>query len=311
MDVFETDRFLMAIEQNRLPTGLICQVIGWTGLGFSWVSGAVGLAAPQVRVSPTEAPLGYTFVVEVTTSDPPLPDPAVIMATPSGESKRYPISDLGSGRWRALLPSSPLDPPGSRTVVIEGFGVDPIETNLTLQPRQFATQSIRLPPGSTVWASEIEWTQVNGFREQVTPHKHWQGYFVPPAQGPTTTPYGVRRYYDGVFAENYYHRGLDYAGAVGSPVVAPAAGRVGLVGYEAEGYQIHGNTIGIDHGQGVTSVLLHLSRIDVQVGDWVEAGQVVGGIGATGTATGPHLHWGLFVHNIAVDPIPWLHLEMP
>ncbi|NJL97973.1 MAG: M23 family metallopeptidase [Synechococcaceae cyanobacterium SM2_3_2] len=289
----------------------ISQFFG-AGLGIGL---AVGLemasAAPQVRISPSEAPLGYTFVVEVTSTDPPLSDPNVVLSNPSGDPQRYPFSEMGSGRWRALLPSTPLDQPGSRSLTIEGFGQDPGPFTLSLQPRNFVTQRITLPPGSTVWASEIEWTEVNAFREQINPDKYWQGYFVRPASGPTTTPFGVRRYYDGVFAEDYYHRGLDYAGAVGSPVYAPAAGRVGLVGYESEGYQVQGNTIGIDHGQGVTSMLLHLSRIDVQEGDWVQAGQVVGGIGATGTATGPHLHWGLFIHNVAVDPIPWMNLAMP
>jgi murein DD-endopeptidase MepM/ murein hydrolase activator NlpD len=115
----------------------------------------------------------------------------------------------------------------------------------------------------------------------------------------------VRRYYNGVFAQDYYHRGVDYAAPTGSPVVSPAAGRIGLVGRVSEGFELHGNTIGIDHGQGVLSIMIHLSRIDVNEGDFVQAGQVIGAVGSTGASTGPHLHWGLYVNGIAVDPVPW------
>jgi murein DD-endopeptidase MepM/ murein hydrolase activator NlpD len=73
----------------------------------------------------------------------------------------------------------------------------------------------------------------------------------------------------------------------------------------AEGFELHGNTIGIDHGQGVLSIMIHLSRIDVQEGQRVEAGQVIGAVGSTGASTGPHLHWGLYVHGLSVDPEPW------
>jgi murein DD-endopeptidase MepM/ murein hydrolase activator NlpD len=115
----------------------------------------------------------------------------------------------------------------------------------------------------------------------------------------------VRRYYNGEFANDYYHRGVDYAAGTGSPVFAPAAGYVRLVGTVAQGFQLHGNTVGIDHGQGVVSIFIHLSRINVKEGDFVQPGQVIGAVGSTGVATGPHLHWGLYVNNEAIDPVPW------
>ncbi|MEN9224123.1 MAG: M23 family metallopeptidase [Thermostichus sp. HHBFW_bins_43] len=292
-------------------------------MGLSWAvcTGALSAEAgtPQVQISPMDPPLGYTVSVQITA--PPetllLDQPFVSLIHPAHDSgaelssiqAQYPAFPVAANRWRALIPTTPLDAPGPRQIQVQGFAETPI-LPLMLQPRDFPVQSIRLPPGASVWATEVEWAKVEAFRQHVSPEKHWQGYFQRPAQGPVTTVFGVRRYYNGEFAEDYYHRGIDYAGPVGAVVVAPAAGRVGLVGYEAEGFRIHGNTVGIDHGQGVTSLLLHLSRIDVQEGDWVEAGQPVGGIGASGTATGPHLHWGLFVHNRSVDPVPWLHLAI-
>jgi murein DD-endopeptidase MepM/ murein hydrolase activator NlpD len=92
---------------------------------------------------------------------------------------------------------------------------------------------------------------------------------------------------------------------MGSPVVAPAPGRIALVGRVSQGFRVHGNVVGIDHGQGVTSIMLHLSRIDVREGDFVKAGQRIGAVGSTGASTGPHLHWGLYVHGLSVDPVPW------
>ena len=88
--------------------------------------------------------------------------------------------------------------------------------------------------------------------------------------------------------------------------MAPAAGRVSLVGREDAGFPSAGNCVGLDHGQGVQSLLLHLEAACVAEGQPVAAGQVVGRVGSSGASTGPHLHWGLFVAGEAVDPAPWL-----
>ncbi|MDX2272407.1 MAG: M23 family metallopeptidase [Cyanobacteriota bacterium] len=301
-------------------------VLGWGGLRvlillltglLIWAGGSTYLGAVgsmQVRISPPQPALGYTLSVEIITADPPTFPPQVRWQQPSptlGYPASYPAFLIGNHHWRALVPTSPLDNPGVRQLEVQGWG-SPQLSEVSLQKRDFPVQRIQLAPSvAGLEPTEMEMTRVNQFRQQATSEKFWQAAFVPPGRGSVTTIYGVRRYYNGVFAENYYHRGIDYAGGVGSPVVAPADGRVGLVGLESAGFRLHGNIIGIDHGQGVTSVFLHLSRIDVQEGDWVKAGQVIGGIGATGVATGPHLHWGLFVHNVSVDPVPWLHLHVP
>ena len=78
----------------------------------------------------------------------------------------------------------------------------------------------------------------------------------------------------------------------------------------AQGFELHGNTVGIDHGQGVTTIYIHLSQIEVQEGQMVEAGERIGRVGSTGISTGPHLHWGLYVNGECVDPAPWLGLGL-
>ncbi|MGB3401998.1 MAG: M23 family metallopeptidase [Microcoleaceae cyanobacterium] len=255
----------------------------------------------QVQVAPTSPQLGDTLSVRV---QQPTTDPK---AAPTVEynGKTYPMFADGTNQYRTLLPTTPLDPAGNKQIkVTQGDQQQVI--SLTLRDRQFPTQSIWLPPDKQgLTGTDFEFDQVDAFKQLVTPEKFWQGAFLRPSTGSVSTIYGVRRYYNGEFAENYYHRGVDYAAGTGSPVVAPAAGRVALVGRESEGFTIHGNVIGIDHGQGVVGIFVHLSRIDVTEGEMVKAGQVIGGVGSTGSSTGPHLHWGVYVHGQAVDPVPW------
>jgi murein DD-endopeptidase MepM/ murein hydrolase activator NlpD len=78
-----------------------------------------------------------------------------------------------------------------------------------------------------------------------------------------------------------------------------------MVGYVKDGFRVHGNAIGVDHGQGVVSIFMHLSRIDVTEGMMLQPGDVIGAIGTTGASTGPHLHWGLYVNAVGIEPAQW------
>ncbi len=255
--------------------------------------------ALQVQVSPPNPELGDTLSVLIQVDGSPGETPTVSL-----QQKNYPAFPMGNNRFRALLPTTPLEKAGARQIKVTGDGK---VQNLSVQvrDRNFPTQSITLPPGKDSEGTDAEFDRVDAFKALVTTQKFWNGPLLRPNAGEITTIYGVRRYYNGVFAQDYYHRGVDYAGAYGSPVVAPAAGRVSLVGRESQGFKIHGNVVGIDHGQGLASILMHLSRIDVQEGDFVKPGQVIGALGSTGASTGPHLHWGLYVNGQSIDPVPW------
>ncbi|MEG4633481.1 M23 family metallopeptidase [Microcoleus sp. AR_TQ3_B6] len=269
------------------------------GIVASILSFAMPVQALQVVLTPANPQLGDTLSVIIQVDGNGGETPQVSL-----QQKNYPAFPIGNGRFRALLPTTPLEKPGARLLQVAGDGQ---VQNLSVQvrDRNFPTQSIWLPPGKDSEGTDAEFDRVDAFKALVTPEKFWDGKLLRPNSGEITTIYGVRRYYNGVFAQDYYHRGVDYAGAYGSPVVAPAAGRVSLVGRESQGFKIHGNVVGIDHGQGVASILMHLARIDVQEGDVVKAGQVIGALGSTGASTGPHLHWGLYVHGQSVDPVPW------
>jgi murein DD-endopeptidase MepM/ murein hydrolase activator NlpD len=259
--------------------------------------------ASDIQVLPARPLLGDTLQVFVAGQNGG-PAPTVTF-----QKKTYQTFAIGGNRFRALVPTTPLDSSGSKALIVnQSQGSQTL--NVNLQSRSFPTQSIWLPPGKDENGSDFEFDRVDAFKALVTPDKFWSGPFLRPAGGPVTSIYGVRRYYNGVFAKDYYHRGVDYGAGYGSPVTAPAAGRIALVGREAQGFKIHGNVVGIDHGQGVESIMLHLSRIDVREGQMVKAGDVIGAIGATGAAAGPHLHWGLYVNGQAVDPVPWREQRM-
>ncbi|WP_309730862.1 M23 family metallopeptidase [Chamaesiphon sp. OTE_75_metabat_556] len=284
-------------------------VRNWRNLCAGVMALAIVLGSMQVpglalgvKFSPISPRLGETLVLNLTGSSPSLP-PIVKVG-----SKTYPAFGVGGDRFRAMIPTTPLEKPGVREIEIS-VPNDPKATTtlkIAIADRKFPTQRINFTPGKAgIEATPQELKQVTAFKATVSPIKLWDGKFIAPNQGRTSSPFGVRRYYNGEFATDYYHRGLDYAGGYGSAVVAPAGGKVVLVGYEKKGFRVHGNIVGVDHGQGVVSIFMHLSKIDVEAGQMLAAGDRLGAIGSTGSSTGPHLHWGLYVNAVSVDPVQW------
>lgn len=133
-----------------------------------------------------------------------------------------------------------------------------------------------------------------GFRAGVTPSNLILDR--PVDGGRLSSPFGLRRFFNG--QERNPHSGLDFAVPAGTPIKAPAAGVVVLVG----DYFFNGKTVFLDHGQGFVSMFCHMSAISVKVGDEVPRGGVVGKVGATGRATGPHLHWNVSLNDARIDP---------
>jgi murein DD-endopeptidase MepM/ murein hydrolase activator NlpD len=128
----------------------------------------------------------------------------------------------------------------------------------------------------------------------------WRQRFVWPAQGRISGVFGSQRIYRG--EPGAYHSGVDVAGGAGAPVVAPADGVVVLAAADKP-FTLEGHLLIIDHGMGLNSAFLHLSRIDVREGDRVRQGQRIGAIGASGRTTGPHLHWAVKWRSARVDPV--------
>jgi Peptidase family M23 len=266
-----------------------------------WSAANIPGLALSTQFSPEKPRLGETLVVNIT----PSPGKAMTPIVKVGE-KTYPTFPVGAGRFRSMIPTTPLEKPGDREVkVTDGSGTTILK--IAVSDRKFPLQHINLPPGkSGNDATELELKRVAAFKATVSSDKLWSGRFIAPNKGRTSSPYGVRRTYNGKLADDYYHRGLDYAGGYGSAVVTPAGGQVVLVGYEKNGFRVHGNVVGVDHGQGLVSIFMHMSKITVEEGDSLEPGDQIGAIGTTGASTGPHLHWGLYVNGVSIDPQQWL-----
>lgn len=144
-----------------------------------------------------------------------------------------------------------------------------------------------------------ELAQIAAARTQETGAQGWRQRFLWPRVGRISGLFGSQRVYQGI--PGAYHGGIDIAGTTGDPVLAPADGVVTLAADHL--FSLEGNLLIIDHGQGLSSAFLHLSRIDVQLGQAVRQGQRIGAVGATGRATGPHLHWGLRWNEARIDPL--------
>ena len=154
------------------------------------------------------------------------------------------------------------------------------------------------PPPAVAARIAAEQARVAEARRRDDPREDLFATFIWPVQGRVSGRFGNQRIYNG--SAGAPHSGMDIAAASGTPVRAPAGG---VISFADPGLYLTGGTVVLDHGRGVSSNFLHLSRIDVRVGDRVEQGQVIGAVGATGRATGPHLHWGMNWFDVRLDPL--------
>lgn len=195
------------------------------------------------------------------------------------------------------------DAPAAMTLV-ERRGGSVATLALTVAPRAWSIQrldrlaKIPLPSAEFTARRPAELTQIAAARARDTGAQGWRQRVVWPATGRISGVFGSQRIYRG--EPGAYHAGVDIARPAGTTVVAPADGTVVLAATSP--FTLEGNLLIIDHGMGLNSAFLHLSRIDVAPGDHVRQGQPVGAIGATGRATGPHLHWAMMWGKARIDP---------
>jgi murein DD-endopeptidase MepM/ murein hydrolase activator NlpD len=190
-----------------------------------------------------------------------------------------------------------------RLEVLRADGTTTIET-IAVDARDWPLERVDGVPPKTVnpppaIAERIRREQalVTAARTRDDPRADFAAAFQWPVQGRISGRFGSGRVYNGQPGAG--HSGMDIAAPTGTPVKAPAAGVVTF----SDNLYLTGGTILLDHGRGVSSNFLHLSRMDVNPGDRVLQGQVIGAVGATGRATGPHLHWGMNWFEVRVDPL--------
>ena len=188
-------------------------------------------------------------------------------------------------------------------VTLPSGRVEPVSIAVT--PRDWPVEHVNGVPPKTVnpppeIAARIQREQalVTAARERDDERTDFALPFQWPVQGRISGRFGNARVYNGQPGAG--HSGMDIAAPDGTPVRAPAGG---VVTFASPDLYLTGGTVLLDHGHGVSSNFLHLSRIDVKVGDRIEPGQVIGAVGATGRATGPHLHWGMNWFDTRIDPL--------
>lgn len=194
---------------------------------------------------------------------------------------------------------------------LDSAGTTVTELSATLAVYDFAypVEYITIPPDQLGLLDPTVGQQEASLRAQVfaasTSERLWSGPFIPPVQAIISSPYGIARSYNGGPVGDFHH-GADFAVDEGTAVSASAGGRVAFAG----ALPIRGNSVIIDHGAGVFSGYHHLSRAAVAAGQVVAQGDLIGYSGASGLATGPHLHWEVVVHGESVDPVFWTYDEI-
>ncbi|GAB3462019.1 peptidoglycan DD-metalloendopeptidase family protein [Azotobacter salinestris] len=201
-------------------------------------------------------------------------------------------------RWLAIVGIPLSVKPGEQRIEADGRSLA-----FRVEPRHYREQRITLknqrqvdPNPDDLKRIERELAEQSDAYRRFEPRQPSNLLFDKPVAGPLSSPFGLRRFFNG--EERNPHSGLDFAVPAGTPVKTPAAGRVTLVG----DYFFNGRTVFVDHGQGLVSMFCHLSKVEVKTGDELPRGAVLGRVGATGRATGPHLHWNVSLNDARVDP---------
>jgi murein DD-endopeptidase MepM/ murein hydrolase activator NlpD len=255
----------------------------------------------SIEFKPTSLVQGGTAVVYLNES--------ASSATLRFNDKQYPMLHDGK-RWWAIVGVNAVTPAG---VVAASITYTPtgkqnsitVAASISVMKRDFPTENIDLDDSLAGLADkslqDAETAQRQGIYSGFTAQRLWSGPFLPPIQSEITDIYGVSRSYNGGPIVDF-HRGTSFAGNTGDPVTASANGKVAFAGT----LKIRGDTVIIDHGAGVFTAYLHLSRMDVKEGQLVKAGDQIGEVGATGLVTGPHLQWEVIVRGVEVDGRLWL-----
>jgi murein DD-endopeptidase MepM/ murein hydrolase activator NlpD len=208
--------------------------------------------------------------------------------------------------WTAVLGIALAAPPGDAFVTVHAADGSTRAVHYTVAPKRYKEQHLKVSPRTVDLSPEDQARYererdhqaavMATFTEQPAGAAHPSLRMRVPVPGRRSSSFGLRRVFNG--QPRNPHSGMDIAAPTGTPIVAPLAGRVIDVG----DYFFNGGTVWLDHGQGLLSMVCHLSRMDVRVGDAVQAGEAFCQVGATGRVTGPHLHWGVMLNRTMVDP---------
>ncbi len=210
------------------------------------------------------------------------------------------------GKSFGLMPISVKDSSGPGSIeFLSKDGAVLASEEFVVRPTRFPSENVRLSPDIEALHSTPEEIQLlTGFRNEVSDSRYWQDPFEPPVDGCVTSPFGVKRLHNGK-PTGEFHGGVDQRTPAGEAIRAIADSKVIF----AKQFNVLGNAVGLDHGQGLGSMYLHMTKLAVEDGAVVKKGDVLGYAGSTGRSTGPHLHWVLYVNGVNVNPAQWVKLS--
>jgi murein DD-endopeptidase MepM/ murein hydrolase activator NlpD len=258
------------------------------------------LPAPLVSVDVQPLPVsqGGTLVLEVRTTHP-----ATLSGSVFGGTIRFTEED---GVYYGLAGVHVFTEPGLYELTIQAADDNgrstEVNADVVVESAHFGYERIKASPSlldPAVVAAERE--RINALRSTFTERRGWASILQRPSGGTISSYFGTQRAYnDGPYTS--YHGGVDLRGPTGTPVYAPADGTVVL----AEPLTVRGNALVLDHGWGMLTGYWHLSKIEVEVGQYIQKGDLIARIGSTGLSTGSHLHWEMWVGGVNVNPMEWL-----
>jgi len=263
-----------------------------------------GTAPPiSVTVQARAVQPGELVVLTITTASPA--DSVTVRAF----ERDVTAFKIAERNWRALVGIDLDVSPGRHVIVIAARSAnrsDRLTHTLVVKPKRFATRRLTVDPSFVTPPPEAQQRIAEEARllQELWPKsdasRQWSERFVRPVPHPANSRFGTRSIYNGV--PRSPHSGADFVSPEGTPIRAPNAGTIVL----ARDLYFSGNTVVIDHGLGLFSLVAHLSAMEVKEGETVDAGAIVGRVGATGRVTGPHLHWAVRANGARVDPLSLL-----
>jgi len=279
-------------------------VFGWTGPAGD-AAAEEGMPSPvEVSWSPKEPKQGEVLHLWVNAPEGMYVEKGELLS----RSVHFSASSGQPGRWDALFGIDMGQDPDTyemsvRLAALEGPAERKVISMIRISAQVFGEERFTIPDDSKVHLSQESLTRVKKERVQIaalwpaeTPERLWEGSFIMPVEGRPGSAFGLRRWINGERRNS--HSGMDIKAPEGRPVKASNSGRVALVG----DFFFTGRAVFLDHGQGVYTMYFHLSKVDVVEGQKVSKGEVLGLVGMTGRATGPHLHWGVRLGGARVDP---------
>jgi len=251
--------------------------------------------AQQCSISPSSVNLGETLRLTCPAD----------AASAKWNDRTVKLFRQADGKSFGLMPVSVKDSPGPASIeFLSKEGTAVATGKFLVRATRFPSENVRLSPDIEALHSTPEEIQLlTTFRKAVTDDRYWQDPLAPPVDGCVTSPFGVKRMHNGK-PTGEFHGGVDQRTPAGEEIRAIADGKIVF----AKQFNVLGNAVGIDHGQGLGSMYLHMSKLAVADGALVKKGDALGYAGSTGRSTGPHLHWVLYANGVNINPAQWVKL---